>query len=237
MKSTTAYRISAFLLLTGPFAWAQQTDTTAIERRLVLPTLDEVIRIAVAYSPEQRIYQAESARDQQVIKTQKLLWTQYFFLDLQASTGNQALLVQQATGDLSTFQNFSNGYRATFNLRMPVEALVSRKALIRTAQAEQQATFERQKLAEQKLIDLIIPRYYAVQTTLSLLRIKADGRQSTKIARQLAEEEFRQGQITAAELTHTIESAVRSAGEYEETKQRLFENLRLLENLVGSKLY
>lgn len=236
MKPTTAYRL-LLLLLMGPLAWAQRPDTTSIERALVLPPLDEIIRMAVGHSPEQRIYQAESERDKQVITTRKLLWTQYFFLDLQASTGNQALLIQQATGDLSAFQNYNNGYRATFNLRMPLEALVSRKALIRTAKAEHQATLERQKLAEQKLIDLIIPRYYAVQSLVNLLRIRADGRQSTKVARQLAEEEFRQGQITAAELTHTIESAVRSAGEYEDSRQRLFENLRLLENLVGSKLY
>jgi outer membrane protein TolC len=237
MKPSTALRLTFLLLiLTGPAGQAQRPDSAATTPPFVLPPLEEVIRLAVDNSPEQHIYQAEIKRDGQVIQTQKRLWTQYFFVDLQASTGNQALLLQQATGDVTAFQNYNNGYRATLNMRLPVEAVVGRKPLIRAAQAQQEATRERMRLAEQKLVSELIPRYYAVQTSLNQLQIKADGRQSTLMARQLAEREFREGQITAADLTHTIESAVRAASEYEETKQRLFENLHLLENLTGTKL-
>jgi hypothetical protein len=53
----------------------------------------------------------------------------------------------------------------------------------------------------------------------------------------MAEKEFNEANIPVAELSRIIEIAAKAATEYEVAKQEFYKNIKLLENLVGIKLY
>jgi hypothetical protein len=53
----------------------------------------------------------------------------------------------------------------------------------------------------------------------------------------MAEKEFNEANIPVAELSRIIEISSKAATEYEVVRQEFYKNIKILENLVGIKLF
>lgn len=228
--------ILAFLFFASLTSFAQK-NTVANEVVIVLPSLDEVINLAQRHSPQVRMQEALIRKNEQAIDVQRVQWLDGIGVDLQLGTGNQALMVQQATGQVDAFSNINNGYRAAVNVRVSVFDIVGRKNWVKMAHYEKQVAVEKRAVAEEELATFVITKYYAIQTAQHLLKIKSETKQATQLNRQMAEKEFNEGNIPVAELSRIIEISSKAASEYEVAKQYLYENLRILENITGKKFY
>jgi outer membrane protein TolC len=238
MKSNFAHIIlflATFLTVCLP-TFAQKT-TIQNEIGIVLPPLEEVMAMAQRHSPQIRMQDALVHKNKNYIDVQRKQWLDGIGVDLQLGTGNQALLVQQATGRVDAFSNINNGYRAAVNIRISIFDVVGRKSWVKMAEYERQVSIEKKAVAEEELNTVVINRYYAIQTAQNLLKIKSEAKQATQLNRQMAEKEFNEGAIAVSELSRIMEIASKAASEYEVTKQYLNENLRVLENLTGKRFY
>jgi outer membrane protein TolC len=233
MKSISLLAFFIALSLAGQ---AQKNPAIA-ELTIALPPLDEVITLAQKHSPQVRMQEALIRKNEQAIDVQRVQWLDGIGVDLQLGTGNQALMVQQSTGQVDAFSNINNGYRAAVNVRVSVFDIVGRKNWVKMAHYEKQVAVEKRAVAEEELATLVITKYYAVQAAQGLLKIKSEAKQATQLNRQMAEKEFNEGTIPVAELSRIIEISSKAASEYEVAKQYLYENLRVLENITGKKFY
>jgi outer membrane protein TolC len=198
-----------------------------------LPTLEEVLLLARKKSPQIRMQEALIQKNEHLIEAQRKQWLDGIGVDLQLGTGNQALLVQQVSGQVESFNNINNGYRAAVNVRISMFDVVGRKSLIKMAQYEQQVAHEKRAISEEELTTLIIGKYYAIQTARNLVKIKSEAKQAAHINRQMAEKEFEEGALAITEVARIIELASKADAEYEVAKQYLFENWHVLRNLTG----
>ncbi|MFN8345318.1 MAG: TolC family protein [Spirosomataceae bacterium] len=214
-----------------------QKPSISNELSVILPPLEELIASAQQHSPQVRMQEALIQKNEQAVDVQRKQWLDGIGVDLQLGTGNQAMLIQQATGSVESFNNLNNGYRAAVNIRLSVFDVAGRKNWIKMAHYEKQVAVEKQAVAEEELGTFIITKYYAVQSAQNLLRIKSEAKQATQLNRQMAEKEFNEGSIPLAEVSRIIEISSKAASEYEVAKQYLYENLRVLENITGRKLY
>lgn len=204
---------------------------------ILLPSLEELIQAAQNHSPQIRMQEALVQKNDQNIEVQRKQWLDGIGVDLQLGTGNQALMVQQVSGKVDAFNNINNGYRAAVNIRISAFDVVGRKHWTKMAMYERQVAIEKKAVAAEELASLVINRYYAVQTAQELLKIKSEAKQATQLNRKMAEKEFNEGNIPISELSRIMEIASKAASEYEVAKQYLNENLRILENITGRRLY
>lgn len=223
-----------WMISTSLFA---QKPNVSQEALFQLPPLEEVLNTAQKHSPQLRMQEALVQKNTQYIQAQRNQWLDGIGVDLQLGAGNQALLVQQVNGKVDAFSNINNGYRAAVNIRVSVFDIIGRKSWTKMAEYERQIALEKRAVAQEELETLIIGKYYAIQTAQRLLVIKSEAKQATQLNRQMAEKEFNEGNIPVAELSRIVEIASKAASEYEVTKQYLYENLRILENLTGRTLY
>ena len=231
------YKLALTFLLAFSFAGFSQNSLATNELTIALPPIEEVISWAKCHSPQVRMQEALIHKNEQSIDIQRKQWLDGIGVDFQLGTGNQSLLVQQATGTVDAISNSNNGYRASVNVRLSMFDIVGRKSSIKMAHFEKQIAVEKQAVVEEELSTFIITKYYAIQTAQSLLKIKSEAKQATLLNRQMAEKEFNEGNIAVSEISRIIEISAKAASEYEVAKQYLYENIRVLENLTGKKLY
>lgn len=204
---------------------------------LVLPPLDTILQLARAHSPSGGMQNALIARSEYFVKNQKQIWLDGIGIDLQLASSNQALLIQQANGDLNAYNNYNNGYRAAVNVRLSLYNFLGRKNLVRIAESEADAARQQRKFVLQEMEIAVVNKYYAIQAAQALLKIKSDAKQVNQQNRQMAEKEFAQGTITITELSRIVQISTSTEAEYEVAKQSLFENVKTLEILIGQKLF
>jgi hypothetical protein len=79
--------------------------------------------------------------------------------------------------------------------------------------------------------------YYILIASKNILQIKSEAKHATALNRSMAEKEFNEANIPVAELSRIIEISSKAATEYEYAKQDFYKNIRLMENIVGVKLF
>ncbi|GAB3939568.1 hypothetical protein GCM10028805_00180 [Spirosoma harenae] len=213
----------------------QSTASTKIAQ-WSLPPLDTILALARNHSSSIKLQEAMTDRGASYVKNQKQFWLDGVAIDLQLGLGNQALLIQQATGSLESFSNYNNGYRANLNVRLSLYNILGRKNLVKMAEAEYEAAKHRVGYATQDVESIVITKYYAAQAAWAMLHIKEELKQVNRLSRQMAETDFSKGNISITELARIVQISTFADSEYETAKQAFYENLRILEVLTGYDL-
>jgi outer membrane protein TolC len=250
-KTFTNYLIILLLVLTGFHASVKAQQKTAATPRkgpvliqvnegeldLRIPPLDTLIAFAQRNSPNIKSQEALMRKNTFMIKSEKQQWTDALATDITAGFGDQSLLVQQPTGEITNFNNFNNGYRVGATLRISLYDLFGRKNEVGMAVSEFEESRHRKDMIAQELASDVTHIYYALIASQNILKIKSEAKQATSINRSMAEKEFNEANIPVAELSRIIEISSKAATEYEVVKQEFYRNIKILENLVGIKLF
>jgi outer membrane protein TolC len=254
MKKTFTLYLNLTILLiviTGFCAGVQaQQQTAAAPRKapvlmqvseegtdLKLPPLDSLIAISQRTSPTIKSQEALMRKNAFMIKSEKQQWTDALASDITAGFGNQSLLVQQPTGEITNFNNFNNGYRVGATLRISLYDLFGRKNEVGMAVSEFEESRHRKDMIAQELASDVTHVYFALIASHNILKIKSEAKHATSINRSMAEKEFNEANIPVAELSRIIEISSKAATEYEVARQEFYKNIKILENLVGIKLF
>jgi outer membrane protein TolC len=204
---------------------------------LRIPPLDTLIALAKRNSPAAKMQEALMQKNEYQIRNQKQLWMDGIGTDITAGFGNQSLLVQQPTGEITNFTNFNNGYRIGATVRLSLYDLFGRRSAVEMAYYEYDVSRYKKDLLLQELTAQITARYYGLIAAENIFRIKTDAKHATHLNRMMAEKEFNEGNIPVSELSRIIEISVKAATELELARKELFEQMRVLELMVGKKLF
>ncbi|MDI9869409.1 MULTISPECIES: TolC family protein [Flectobacillus] len=232
-----ALSVCCLLFFSNRETFAQASTPKSPETDFQLPPLDEIIELAIQYSPalkqqEQIIHKA----DQQLM-VQKKSWTSGISLGTSYSAGNQSLLVQQATGNLEAFSNYNNGYRLSLGAAFSINTIITQKNITKIAKADKQIAIESKQLTIDQIKNDVIAKYYAVAGAHEALKIAIEMKTSSLVNKKMAEREFSEGQINVADMAKILESTSSAAVGYENAKQTFIMNVRLLEVLIGKRLF
>jgi outer membrane protein TolC len=204
---------------------------------LKIPPLDTLIARALRTSPTLKMQESLMRKNTYLIKSEKSRWTDALATDITAGFGNQSLLVQQPTGEVTSFNNFNNGYRVGATLRISLYDLFGRKNEVGMAVSEYEESRYKKDMLAQEIVSEVTSLYYILITSKNILQIKSDTKHATALNRSMAEKEFNEANIPVAELSRIIEISSKAAIEYEIAKQDLYRNIRIMENMIGAKLF
>lgn len=202
-----------------------------------LPPLDTLISIALRNSPMLKMQESMIQKNAYLIKNERAQWTDGISTDITGGFGNQSLLVQQPTGEITNFNNFNNGYRAGATLRVSIYDLFGRKNQVGMAINEYEASRHKKEVLAREINAEVTSLYFILIASQNILKIKSEAKYATSLNRAMAEKEFNEANIPVAELSRIIEISSKAATEYEIAKQEMYKNLRIMENMVGIKLF
>ncbi|MFY7829694.1 MAG: TolC family protein [Flectobacillus sp.] len=225
------------IFFSAVLTFAQSTSPQSPETDFNLPPLEEIIDLAIQHSPalKQQDEQIKKADQQYLI--QKRQWTNGLSLGTNYSAGNQSLLVQQADGSLEAFSNFNNGYRFAVGATFSIQSILSQKNITKIAKAEKTIAQESKNMVTDQIKNEVIAKYYAVISAHEALKVAIEMKTSTLVNKKMAEREFAEGQINVADMAKILESTANISVAYENAKQTFIMNVRLLEVLIGKRLY
>jgi len=250
-------KLTIFVLITSLFVFSTslvsaQTDSTETQVAkpvkfdpLVdnildkLPPLQILIDSAVNHAPQLRITNADISIMKYRINDAKIWITRNIGITGELATGNlYQFSTNQSSG--STPNEFINDrfeyyYGFGIALRMPLYDLLNRKNQINMAKRELEKNM---LLKEEKSIDIrkeVIIIYQDLLMRQELLKIKNESQLTTRLQVQMAEMEFKNGNIKIADLSRIVESNARNIYDYTQEKFLFYRQYLILEELVGMK--
>ena len=235
MKISTVILSCVILLSLSPFASAQQSDSitdTGQPLNLVelLPPLPVLIDSALAYAPRVREADATVARSEYSVQEAREDWTKLISVTGRYTYGQ--FLFSDAVG--FGLNESTGGYQAFAGVTIPLNYLVSRKERLGVLTSDLEVQKERKREALLSVREQVITTYNQLLLLQRLINISAEARESAILQYQMAEERFREGEITLEELGRSTEMRAKYASEYERLRSELAVTYAKLERLVGT---
>lgn len=215
-------------------------SSITIEQMLVLPELDTLISAALEFSPALKGRQAQVGRNEAEVKIRKREWTNRVFTDAGGAYANNYNVLTVANGDAGGFQSVAlgngNSMRVGVTARISLFDIIGRNQLIARAEAEKQMSEYDLQVAQQDLKALVTQMYTQLKLGKTLVEVNTNTYYTLSAQLEMAEKEFRQGEIHITELARVTEIKSKSEVALEQAKAN-YENLYYqLELLVGREL-
>lgn len=227
-----------FLTLLPVLVFSQQAQAQNLDlnRSIAeqLPPLDSLIDMAVAHNPTVKLNQELVGVAADRVKLEKNSWTEMVRGYYDYSTGNQSLVVTGLqTNDIN---NLTNGYRAGVNISLPLYQLTTRKTRVRMQQQELAATEYKTQEVEIEVARLVIEEYNNVATGQRLMKNQSEMVELAKSNFQMAEAEYKTGNMEGAVFIRNAEILHIAQANYENARKEFFIAVQKLELLIGSPL-
>lgn len=150
--------------------------------------------------------------------------------------GNLGMLALTEGAQIGVGTGLASRYSAGVRISLPLDRLVSRNNRVNRVELQmKQAEFIQQN-QEDEVRQLVINMYQEVVLSRRMLNVHTDGRESANISRQVAERQFREGQIPLSDLSIINDAYTRAHVEYETSYTNYETSLRLLEEVVGVRI-
>lgn len=198
-----------------------------------LMPFDDLVRIAVAYSPVVK-YQNEvvsslsSARN--LAKVQILQNASGF---ANYSTGDQTVLTTGVNQRGDALGQIANGYRVGVDLRVSLYDLFGRKHQIKQADATYRASVVQKDIIELQLRREMITIYQDMITAQQVLKYRLMDEQSALAALRIIEAENQKGRVTSEVFATATNRYVETKVITEQVKGDFLKNVHQFESLVG----
>ena len=227
-----------FLTLLPVWMFGQQAQAQNLDlnRSIAeqLPTLDSLIDMAVAQNPTIKLNQELVGVAADRVKLEKNSWTEMVRGYYDYSTGNQSLVVTGLqTNDIN---NLTNGYRAGVNISLPLYQLTTRKTRVRMQQQELAATEYKTQEVEIEVARLVIEEYNNVIAGQRLMKNQSEMVELAKSNFQIAEAEYKTGNMEGAVFIRNAEILNIAQANYENARKDFFIAVQKLELLIGNPL-
>jgi len=237
------------LVISSANAFAQKTQnndviyfnplTDDITKRL--PPLRVLVDSAVYNSPSSQYedLKAEYYYYEQITAARE--WLEYFSLNLDAIGGRWGYddWSRSAPGNATSYSNYSNltsyrsAFAAMFYIRFPIGAIVDRRNRINKQKKWIELSLTQKEINNRFVQERVIEVYNDLVSAQSEIRIYNDYQTFTIMQMQMAENEFLNGEITAAEYTRLKEIQTRGAIDYQKAIAEFSKNYQTLEVITG----
>src|SRR5690606_22269443 len=199
-----------------------------------LPSLDSLIEMAVVHNPTVKLNQELVGIAADKVKLERNSWTEMVRGYYDYSAGNQSLVVTGVQS--SDLNNLTNGYRAGINISLPLYQLTTRKMRVRVQQQELAATeFKTQEVAIE-VARLVIEEYNNVIAGQKLMKNQSEMVELARSNFQLAEADYRTGNMEGAVFIRNAEILSLAKANYENARKDFFIAVQKLELLIGTPL-
>lgn len=199
-----------------------------------LPSLDSLISMAISHHPTVKLNQELVGVAADRVKLEKNSWTEMVRGYYDYSTGNQSLVVTGLQNN--DINNLTNGYRTGVNISLPLYQLTTRKTRVRIQQQELAATEYKTQEVEIEVARLVIEEYNNVIAGQRLMKSQSEMVELSKSNFQIAEAEYKTGNMERAVFIRNAEILNIAQATYENARKDFFIAVQKLELLIGSPL-
>lgn len=234
--------ISILLVLWAFTAEAQRGDTSQYFNPLTdditdkIPPLQMLIDSAVANSPDVQYQKFQQQYDRYEIKSTKRDILEHFRLQGQFTYGNYTFLNYQELSQLPDFY-LSISRRGVVQggllIQLPFASVVDRKNRIKKQKKLLEQSIVREKREIRTIRQDVIRTYNQLVQLQRQLRISNEYEHYTMVQMEMAEHQFKNGEIDIAEYTRLKEIQKRGNLEYEQIRGQFITTYDILQELVG----
>lgn len=192
-----------------------------------LPPINELIDTAVANSPEVKYWHAQVKLREYEVSIVRKDWARDIFITGQYQGGTLGAIIGPDGPPLFI------GYLVGAGVRIPLSTVVGRKDRIGAAEAWLESTIAKRDEAIRNIRELIFNEYQKLLMIQRKIAILAETNESTSLIMEMAEERFRQGELTLDQLGTNTELKTKYNLLYEELRTEFFNTYSQLERLVG----
>lgn len=209
-----------------------QSNTATIDSLFVnlldyLPPINELIDTAIAHSPEVKYWHAQVKLREYEVSLAKKDWARDIYVTGQYQGGTLGANINPDGSAILL------GYLVGAGLRVPLSTVVGRKDRIGAAEAWLESTIAKKEEAIRNIRELIFNEYQKLLMIQRKISILAETNESTSLIMEMAEERFRQGELTLDQLGTNTELKTKYSLIYEELRTEFFNTYSQLERLVG----
>lgn len=236
------------------YSFSQGIDSTSIQQNLTtglseirldlnkdlkdqLISVDSMIQLAVKCDPALKSQAATIRRGEDEVKLGKREWQNGVFLSGYQSLGNQSLFYNSNNEPVgSQSQSKSTGYRIALNVNIPLYWFSARNSRVNIFKEELES---RRQTSEKMKVDIarqVIFEYNNMLASHNVLMVASNSKGTTRALVEMAEKEFKQGDISIAEYSGILAVASKADTDYEIGKGYFYIWYQQLEQLLGVRL-
>lgn len=205
-----------------------------------LPPLDTLIAMAKEFSPFIKVTVSEQQYRDGVVSAEQRAWLEYINFEAGYNYGIfDNLSNSQIAGDPQSQTLFSteqSRYNVGVSLRLPLSAIINRKARIKSAKGEaEKARFETQ-VAEVELEQKVVELYNDLLKRHRLFFISRSIVDNFRVQSIRAEKDFANGVINVTEYTRLQQMMNQATMNFELQRSDFISSVMALENIIGTDL-
>jgi len=205
-----------------------------------LPPLDTLILMAKDFSPFIKVTISEQQYRDGVVSAEQRAWLEYINLEAGYNYGIfDNLSNQQIAGDPQSQTLFSteqSRYNVGVSIRLPLSAIINRRARILSAKGEaEKARFET-RVAEVELEQKVQYLYNTVLKNHRMYYVSNSIVDSYRVQSLRAEKDFSSGIINVTEYTRLQQMLNQATMNFELHRSEFIASVMALENIIGAEL-
>lgn len=215
-------------------------DLTTESIEQYLSPLKTLIDSAIANSPLLKYQNAQRIIAKLNTKSVRRRWSKYLGVrsDVKYGLFDNLVLSQDASGNINSSLGTTTEqtrYSGGIYVKFPLQELLDRNNRIQIAKQEQEMALQEYKSRKRKLRKLVIQQFNDLLLAQKVLRIKNTYKQDVMIQKQMAEQKFKNNQISVSEMTKMSSMYSKAMTEYETAKSEFNNAYLMLQEIVGVK--
>ncbi len=205
-----------------------------------LPPLDTLIAMAREYSPFIKVTESEQQYRDGVVSAEQRAWLEYINLEAGYNYGIfDNLSNSQIAGDPQSQALFSteqSRYNVGVSVRLPLSAIINRRARILSAKGEaEKARFETQ-VAEVELEQKVVELYNSLLKHHRMFFISGSIVDNFRVQSIRAEKDFANGVINVTEYTRLQQMMNQATMNFELQRSEFVGSVMALQGIIGADL-
>lgn len=205
-----------------------------------LPPLDTLIAMAKDFSPFLKVTVSEQQYRDGVVSAEQRAWLEYINLEAGYNYGIfDNLSNSQIAGDPQSQTLFSteqSRYNVGVSLRLPLSAIINRRARIKSAKGEAEKARYETQVAEVELEQKVIELYNDLLKRHRLFFISGSIVDNFRVQSIRAEKDFANGVINITEYTRLQQMMNQATMNFELQRSDFISSVMALENIIGTDL-
>ncbi len=165
-------------------------------------------------------------------------WLEHFSLNFDANFGNWDFWDKDEINKVDRYYwsgSIRDNYAVGFYIRFPLATLVDRRNRINKQKKWQEISLTQKEINKRFLVKEVIRIYNDMVQYQKYIRIYEDYENFTMMQMQMAQNEFLNGEITAAEYARLKEIQTRGSVNFEQAVSEFNKNYQMLEVATGMK--
>ncbi len=207
--------------------------------RLELPPLKTLLENA-RQNPVVSLYETRRKEEEHALKTERRSWLQYFKLTANYQYGRTNSYAWLTDANLLPVDQYSNRSQNFYNLgatlSIPLDGVIDRRNRIKRQKLKIQETqYEVERWHDEQSLK-IIEAYTTALEKLSIMKVKVEAATLAAGQYKVAENDFVNGKIDAAQLSRLKSIETTALSEYEQTRSALNNAILQLEVLSRTRI-